>query len=96
MLASTQQPALDRPTRILSVTDPNLTPAATVMSPIALSRYESAGELLAWLPIIVSRDGPGPGRGHLALHGVTALQLEVLASLRDDRDTRPMTGECSV
>jgi hypothetical protein len=45
-VASTQQPVLG------DLYGPNLTPAATVMNPIALSRYGSAGELPAWLPIV--------------------------------------------
>jgi hypothetical protein len=46
--------------------DPNLTPArpaATVMSPIALSYGSAAGELLAWLPIAAGVTG------HAAFHG---------------------------
>jgi hypothetical protein len=51
----------EHPTARIGIADPNLTPAATVMSPSALSRYGSAGEFLEWLPIET---------GHAALHGV--------------------------
>ena len=49
--------AREHPTARIGRYGPNLTgtpPAATVMNPIALSRYGSAGELLAsaWLPIV--------------------------------------------
>jgi hypothetical protein len=59
VLASTERPAF-------AGFDPNLAPAATVMSPIALSRYGSAaGELLAWLPIAAGVTG----HWHAAFHG---------------------------
>jgi hypothetical protein len=63
VLASTQQPALGRPSLMTLIpTSLASMPAATVtvMNPSALSRYGSAGELLAWLPIVT---------GHAALHG---------------------------
>ena len=45
---------IEQPRRIGS-SDPNVTLVATVSSPMALSRYESAGELLA--SVASDRDG---------------------------------------
>ena len=39
--------------------DPTIAPDATVSSLMALSRYGSAGELLAWLPIVTGHEGLG-------------------------------------
>ncbi len=39
------------------IVDPNVAPDAAVSSLVALSRYGSAGELLAWLPIVATVTG---------------------------------------
>ena len=48
--------AREHPKARIGPSDPNFAPAATVSSRMALSRYEGAGELLAWLPIMIVGD----------------------------------------
>ena len=49
------------PTAHIGIADPNLRPAATVMSPSAMEAPPGKLLRLAWLPIVT---------GHAALHGV--------------------------